>query len=160
MSSSSSSDPKTHQESDLPYTDPTSKEAIDALVHTKTLEEADQESARPDGEYGDKQDQDEEEEGEPGECGFCVFMKGGGCKDAFVSWEDCVREVESKGENIVEKCFEVTSALKLCMEAHPKYYAPILGAEKAAEKEALEELEREKAAEAEKEKEKESAGGK
>ncbi|XP_031120788.1 uncharacterized protein LOC116024028 [Ipomoea triloba] len=87
---------------------------------------------------------EEEEEEEEGECGFCLFMKGGGCRDPFSEWEKCVEEGEKNNEDIVEKCFEVTSALKKCMEAHSGYYDPILQAEKAAEAEALKELEMEK----------------
>ncbi|KAL2904024.1 Chaperone protein DnaJ [Bienertia sinuspersici] len=84
-----------------------------------------------------------EEEEEEGECGFCLFMKGGGCKDEFVAWELCVEESEKNEEDIVEKCFEVTANLKKCMEAHSDYYEPILRAEKAAEEEVKQELERE-----------------
>ncbi|KAJ6297294.1 hypothetical protein OIU78_022933 [Salix suchowensis] len=95
-----------------------------------------------------QEEEDEEEEEEEGECGFCLFMKGGGCKDAFIAWEDCIKQAEEKNEDIVEKCFEVTSALKLCMEAHADYYEPILNAEKAAEQEAVKQLEKEKEEEA------------
>nr|GME12312.1 GCK domain protein [Ipomoea batatas] len=101
-------------------------------------EKSDQESQEKIPEEG------EEEEEEEGECGFCLFMKGGGCRDPFSEWEKCVEEGEKNKEDIVEKCFEVTSALKKCMEAHSDYYAPILQAEKAAEAEALKELEMEK----------------
>ncbi|XP_023536143.1 uncharacterized protein LOC111797387 [Cucurbita pepo subsp. pepo] len=86
------------------------------------------------------EDLDEEEEGE---CGFCLFMKGGGCRDSFVEWEKCIEEAEKNKEDIVEKCFEVTGALKKCMEAHADYYEPILKAEKMAENEAIIELEKE-----------------
>ena len=89
--------------------------------------------------------EEEEEDEEEGECGFCLFMKGGECRETFVAWEKCIEEAEKNKEDIVEKCFKVTSALKECMEAHPDYYAPILKAEKAAEAEAVRELEREKA---------------
>ncbi|XVE53191.1 hypothetical protein DITRI_Ditri02bG0184000 [Diplodiscus trichospermus] len=88
----------------------------------------------------------EEGEEEEGECGFCLFMKAGGCKESFVAWETCVDEAEKKGEDIAIKCMEATAALKKCMEAHADYYEPILKAEKAAEEEAIRELEREKAA--------------
>ncbi|WKA09730.1 hypothetical protein VitviT2T_027350 [Vitis vinifera] len=84
-------------------------------------------------------EQTQEEEEEEGECGFCLFMKGGGCKESFIAWEKCIEEGENNKEDIVEKCFEVTAALKKCMEAHSDYYEPVLRAEKAAE----EELERE-----------------
>ncbi|KAG5522406.1 hypothetical protein RHGRI_034550 [Rhododendron griersonianum] len=111
-----------------------------------------------------------EEEEEEGECGFCLFMKGGGCRDSFTSWEKCIEEAEKNGEDIVDKCADITGALKKCMEAHSDYYAPILMAEKAAEEEAIRELEKEKEKESasgseeavrelEKEKEKESASG-
>lgn len=40
------------------------------------------------------------EEGEKPECGFCVFMKAGGCAEAFEAWSRCVdsaREAEKEG---------------------------------------------------------------
>ncbi|KAK4758837.1 hypothetical protein SAY87_020138 [Trapa incisa] len=86
---------------------------------------------------------EEGEEEEEGECGFCLFMKGGGCKDTFVEWEKCIEEAEKNKEDVVDKCFQATSALKKCMEAHSDYYEPILRAEKAAEEEASRELEKE-----------------
>ncbi|KAL0282206.1 UNVERIFIED_CONTAM: hypothetical protein Sangu_2964200 [Sesamum angustifolium] len=86
----------------------------------------------------------EGEEQEEGECGFCLFMKGGGCIETFIDWEKCVEEGEKNKEDIVEKCFQATAALKKCMEAHSDYYAPLLRAEKAAEEEAAKQLEEEK----------------
>lgn len=91
-----------------------------------------------------QENQEQQEEEEEGECGFCLFMKGGGCKDNFVSWEKCIEEAEKNQEDIVEKCFEITANLKKCMEAHSDYYEPVLRAEKAAEAEAVEQLEKEK----------------
>lgn len=85
----------------------------------------------------------EEEEEEEGECGFCLFMKGGGCKESFVDWENCVKEAEDKGEDLVEKCGQVTARLKQCMDAHSEYYEPILRAEKHAEEQVTIELEKE-----------------
>lgn len=84
------------------------------------------------------------EEGEEGECGFCLFMKAGGCKESFIAWEQCIEEAEKMNEDIVDKCTEVTAALKKCMEAHADYYEPILRAEKMAEEEAIRELDIEK----------------
>ena len=86
---------------------------------------------------------DDEEEEEEGECGFCLYMKGGGCKDAFIDWEICVQEAEKNKEDLVEKCAQVTAMLKQCMDAHADYYEPILRAEKVAEEQALAELENE-----------------
>ncbi|XP_074274604.1 uncharacterized protein LOC141598750 [Silene latifolia] len=95
---------------------------------------------------GEKEKEGEEGEGEEeGECGFCLFMKGGGCKDAFINWENCVEEAEKNKEDIVEKCAEITGNLKNCMEAHAEYYEPILRAEKVADEEVKKELEREEA---------------
>lgn len=74
-------------------------------------------------------------------------MKGGECRETFIEWEKCVDEGEKNKEDIVDKCFEATAALKKCMEAHPDYYGPILNAEKAAEKEAIREMEKVKAEE-------------
>ncbi|KAL5198331.1 hypothetical protein ABZP36_001843 [Zizania latifolia] len=73
----------------------------------------------------------EEEEEEEGECGFCLFMKGGGCKEAFVAWEECVEAAETEGSDMVERCFQATANLKKCMDAHADYYAPVLQAEQA-----------------------------
>ncbi|GAA0149278.1 hypothetical protein LIER_36897 [Lithospermum erythrorhizon] len=84
------------------------------------------------------------EEEEEGECGFCLFMKAGGCRETFIDWEKCVDEGEKNKEDIVEKCHNVTKALKQCMEANPQHYGPILEAEKAAEMEVIKELEKEK----------------
>ncbi|XP_004307185.1 PREDICTED: uncharacterized protein LOC101305508 [Fragaria vesca subsp. vesca] len=92
--------------------------------------------------------EEEEEEEEKGECGFCLFMKGGGCKESFVAWENCIEEAEKSNEDIAQKCFDLTSALRECMVAHPDYYEPILRAEKAAEEEAIKELDKEKENEA------------
>ncbi|KAL7110160.1 hypothetical protein ACP275_05G007500 [Erythranthe tilingii] len=83
-----------------------------------------------------KEDGEEEE----GECGFCLFMKSGGCKEAFTEWEKCVDEGEKMKENVVEKCFQATSALKKCMEVHTDYYAPVLQAEKTAEEQVFKQL--------------------
>ncbi|KAL2946718.1 hypothetical protein AAZX31_20G029900 [Glycine max] len=86
----------------------------------------------------------EEEDEEEGECGFCLFMKGGGCRDEFIGWENCVQEAENNNEDLLEKCAQVTAALKRCMDAHSDYYEPILRAEKLAEEQAIVELEKEK----------------
>ncbi|OMO93279.1 hypothetical protein CCACVL1_06553 [Corchorus capsularis] len=88
----------------------------------------------------------EGEEEDIGECGFCLFMKAGGCKETFVAWEKCVDDAEKNSDDIAAKCMEATAALHKCMEAHADYYAPILGAEKAAHEQAIIELENEKAA--------------
>ncbi|KAL5196627.1 hypothetical protein ABZP36_000139 [Zizania latifolia] len=72
-----------------------------------------------------------EGEEEEGECGFCLFMKGGGCKEAFVAWEECVEAAEKESSDMVERCFQVTANLKKCMDAHADYYAPVLQAEQA-----------------------------
>ncbi|KAM3366449.1 hypothetical protein ACQJBY_015702 [Aegilops geniculata] len=66
---------------------------------------------------------------EEGECGFCLYMKAGGCKEAFVSWEECVQAAEKEGSDMVERCFQVTTDLKKCMDAHADYYTPVLQAE-------------------------------
>lgn len=55
-----------------------------------------------------------------------------------------MEEGEKNKEDIVEKCFQATAALKKCMEVHSDYYAPIFQAEKAAEEEAAKQLEEEK----------------
>ncbi|KAK1419921.1 hypothetical protein QVD17_29359 [Tagetes erecta] len=91
-----------------------------------------QESTDPSLTSNEEQNQEQEEEGE---CGFCLFMKGGECRETFINWEKCVEEGEKNDEDIVNKCFEATSALKKCMEAHPDYYGVILQAEKVAEQE-------------------------
>ncbi|KMZ64316.1 hypothetical protein ZOSMA_375G00040 [Zostera marina] len=90
-----------------------------------------------------KEEKEEDDDEEEAECPFCLFMKGGGCKENFIAWENCVEEGEKNNEDIVEKCFEVTTLLKKCMEANPEYYEPILKAEKAMEEEVSQTLEQE-----------------
>ncbi|KAK4371055.1 hypothetical protein RND71_010530 [Anisodus tanguticus] len=84
------------------------------------------------------------EKQEEEECGFCIFMKEGGCKDPFTEWEKCVEQGEKNKEDIVEKCFQVTSALQKCMEAHSDYYAPILQVEKDVESKVIAEFHKNK----------------
>ncbi|EXC20015.1 hypothetical protein L484_015692 [Morus notabilis] len=136
----SASDAKSLEESNQPLNGP-----IDAEPQQE------EEKPREDSNSSDKvadSDNGGQEEEEEGECGFCLFMKGGGCRESFIAWEKCIEEAEKNKEDIVEKCFEVTGALKKCMEAHADYYEPVLRAEKAAEAEVVKELEKE-AAEAE-----------
>ncbi|CAN6449142.1 unnamed protein product [Victoria cruziana] len=94
------------------------------------------------GEEGLRDDGEEEQM----ECGFCLFMKGGGCKESFISWEKCIEEAEKSKEDVVEKCAEVTRTLRECMLRHSDYYEPLLSAEKAIEDQAARELEQEEAA--------------
>ena len=68
-------------------------------------------------------------------------MKGGGCKESFINWENCIREAEKNKEDVVEKCIDITAALKTCMLAHADYYEPLL----KAEQQAMEEVEKEAA---------------
>ncbi|KAJ6379549.1 hypothetical protein OIU76_016233 [Salix suchowensis] len=140
-SSPSSSIPGNSQNHNSSTTSSNLPLSSDFSAATETPEASDQ-SKKPidaNGDEGQEVDEEEEEE-EEGECGFCVYMKGGGCKDAFIGWEDCVKEAEDSNEDIVEKCREVTRSLTKCMEAHADYYEPILKAEKAAKEEAVNEL--------------------
>ncbi|GLJ54606.1 hypothetical protein SUGI_1173090 [Cryptomeria japonica] len=120
---------------------------------SKISNESDQNPKRPDDGEGDKgknqnpneteqkpNDSDEDEDGEEEECGFCLFMKSGGCRDAFIAWEKCVEEGEANNQDIVEKCYKVTSLLKDCMDSHADYYAPVLRAEKEMEEQVAEEM--------------------
>ncbi|XP_057948312.1 uncharacterized protein LOC131143979 [Malania oleifera] len=61
-------------------------------------------------------------------------------RKSFIASEKCVEDAEKNKEDIVDKCFEVTSLLKKCMEQHSDYYHPILQAEKVAKDEAVMEL--------------------
>ncbi|XLR26127.1 hypothetical protein HN51_039343 [Arachis hypogaea] len=110
---------------DQPHLDPSKPEAKQNLDH-----------------HEEKEGKVEEAE-EEGECGFCLFMKSGGCRESFIEWEKCTEEAEKNKEDIVEKCLNITAALKQCMEAHFDYYEPILRAEKAAEQQAIAELKKE-----------------
>ncbi|KAF8378713.1 hypothetical protein HHK36_030062 [Tetracentron sinense] len=126
----------------------TPTEASNPSTANKTLEDREPEVSDKSNIPGSEEDgegEDDDEEEEEGECGFCLFMKGGGCKDSFIAWEKCIEDAEKNKEDIVEKCFEVTALLKKCMDVHSDYYEPILRAEKAAEEEAVKELEREAA---------------
>ncbi|GER43768.1 GCK domain-containing protein [Striga asiatica] len=125
--------------------EPTAAEIKEKASENEPIPGEKPEEATIDGDSSEQGGEGEgEEEEEEGECGFCLFMKGGGCKEAFTDWEKCVEEGEKNKEDIVEKCFQVTAALKSCMEAHSDYYAPLLQAEKAAEEEAARQLEQER----------------
>ncbi|KAF7112879.1 hypothetical protein RHSIM_RhsimUnG0183500 [Rhododendron simsii] len=116
---------------------PESKTQDPAMDDPKTLENHEKSINTEEKEVASEEDED-------GECGFCIYMKGGGCRETFTAWEDCVKK--NKGDDVVDKCFEITGALKECMEAHSDYYSPVLRAEKAAaaaDEEAVTELERE-----------------
>ncbi|KAI8108654.1 hypothetical protein M9435_005071 [Picochlorum sp. BPE23] len=92
----------------------------------------------------------EEEEEEEETCGFCIFMKGGGCKEAFEAWSACVDAERSADNDFTETCKEATIALRECMLANKEYYAPLLEEEEREmerqqqEKEEEEEEEEEK----------------
>ncbi|CAL9214933.1 unnamed protein product [Arabidopsis halleri] len=150
------SDPKSQNNEEAPAPAP-SEELGDSSPSEKLGDSStvwrdpvDSESDQPQ-EEGGGGDADGEEEGE---CGFCLFMKGGGCKDSFIAWEECVEKAEKNKEDIVTNCMEVTSMLKKCMDEHSDYYQPILAAEKAAEAEVKKELEAEKKKEEEEKAEK------
>ncbi|KAF8040468.1 hypothetical protein BT93_B2634 [Corymbia citriodora subsp. variegata] len=132
--------------SESPSSDPSARPPDPSPSEAETLETPNSDgkssSDRAETNAGGEGEAEEEE----GECGFCLFMKAGGCKDAFVGWEKCIEEAEKSQEDIVDKCYQATAALKKCMEAHSDYYEPILRAEKVAEEEAVKELEREAAA--------------
>ncbi|KAL3675704.1 hypothetical protein R1sor_025652 [Riccia sorocarpa] len=80
-----------------------------------------------------------EEVEEDEECGFCLFMKGGPCGERFSIWQNCVDKAEKAGEDIVEKCAQTTSLLKVCMEMNLDYYSPVIDAERAMEEIAAQE---------------------
>ncbi|KAF7026167.1 hypothetical protein CFC21_038290 [Triticum aestivum] len=61
---------------------------------------------------------------EEGECGLCLYMEAGGCKEAFVSWMECVQAPEKAGSDMVDRCSQAITDLKKCMDAHADYYAP------------------------------------
>ncbi|XP_051216219.1 uncharacterized protein [Lolium perenne] len=70
-----------------------------------------------------------ETEADEGECEFCLYMKGGACKEAFVSWDDCVQAAQKEDSDMVERCSEATVNLMKCMEANVDYYGILLQAE-------------------------------
>ncbi|KAL3701118.1 hypothetical protein R1sor_019140 [Riccia sorocarpa] len=78
---------------------------------------------------------EEEEE----DCGFCLFMKAGPCGERFSIWQNCVDKAEKAGEDIVEKCAQTTSLLKVCMEMNLDYYSPVIDAERAMQEIAAQE---------------------
>ncbi|KAK4253615.1 hypothetical protein QN277_010265 [Acacia crassicarpa] len=84
------------------------------------------------------------EDEEEGECGLCLYMEGGGCRDSFIDLEKCIEAAEKNNEEDIEdKCAEVTAKMWVCMEAHADYYEPIFRMKKAAEKQFVDELEKE-----------------
>ncbi|PWA52772.1 GCK [Artemisia annua] len=61
---------------------------------------------------------------------FSCYMKKGECKKTYIKYKQCVEEGEKNDENIVNKCFQVTSDLVKCMNANQHYYSEALQAEK------------------------------
>mmetsp|Transcript_15610 Transcript_15610/g.44472 ORF Transcript_15610/g.44472 Transcript_15610/m.44472 type:complete len:132 (+) Transcript_15610:91-486(+) len=79
---------------------------------------------------GTRREEEEEEEEEEETCGFCIFMKGGGCKEAFEAWSQCVDSERHKDDSdFTETCRSATLALRECMLAHKDYYQPLLDEE-------------------------------
>lgn len=59
-----------------------------------------------------------------GKCPLCEYMKAGACKDQFVAWNSCLKEL---GENDdVSVCQEVTYRMMKCMQ--PKEYYDVMTA--------------------------------
>jgi len=58
------------------------------------------------------------------ECAFCKFMKGGPCREEFISWERCVNEYKDDEDKnaFVDNCASQTLILKNCVDSHPEYY--------------------------------------
>ncbi|PWA49324.1 GCK [Artemisia annua] len=62
---------------------------------------------------------------------FTCHMKEGECKETYIKWKQCVEEGEKNDKDIVNKCFQVTSDLRKCMEANQDHYGEFLQAEKS-----------------------------
>ena len=58
-------------------------------------------------------------------------MKEGECKETYIKWKQCVEEGEKNDKDSVNKCFQVTSDLRKCMEAKQDHYCEFLQAEKS-----------------------------
>ncbi|KAK4261062.1 hypothetical protein QN277_004113 [Acacia crassicarpa] len=123
-----------------PDTKPSNSDSDSPPSQTPTQQSDSPADAKPEDAPSDQMELEDEEEGE---CGFCLYMKGGGCRDSFIDWEKCIEAAEKNNEDIVDKCAEVTAKLRVCMEAHADYYEPLLRVEKAAEKQFVDELEKE-----------------
>jgi hypothetical protein len=64
--------------------------------------------------------------------GLCLYMEAGGCKEAFVSWEQCRQAARIDGSDSAERCAEAIVNLRNCMHAHADYYGPVLKVDEAA----------------------------
>lgn len=62
---------------------------------------------------GDGDQKQEEEDGEEEECAFCAFMKGGGCKAAFLAWEACVEKHKDNEDGFALQCTAATTVLQV-----------------------------------------------
>ncbi|XP_050203262.1 uncharacterized protein LOC126653413 [Mercurialis annua] len=138
-SNTTSTDSPIPTDSQKPSSDSKTQTTQESPIETKPINQSDQE-AKPTDQNQEKTEGDEEEEGE---CGFCLFMKEGGCRDAFINWEDCIREADLKQDDVASKCFDATSSLTKCMQAHSDYYQPILKVGREAEAQALKQLDSE-----------------
>jgi len=99
--------------------------ADDDRAPTEEIKEGDARGEEDAGEAETRQVVEEEET-----CGFCIFMKGGGCKEAFEAWSECVDGERDKDDaDFTETCRSATLALRECMLAHKDYYQPLLDEE-------------------------------
>eukprot|EP01040_Poterioochromonas_malhamensis_P002362 gene2362-2509_t len=53
------------------------------------------------------------------ECPVCRYMKGGPCKDDFITWDSCIGNLKEDQE--LTECFEATKAMMKCMQQYEYY---------------------------------------
>lgn len=88
-------DTSTSNERDTPYEDEVGNSPKESTPTNN-------DGSAPQRAHSKQEDDDEENE----TCGFCKFMKGGGCRDAFVAWSGCVDRERDAGGDFTEECKE------------------------------------------------------
>lgn len=59
------------------------------------------------------------EKKEAAECPVCRYMKGGPCKDEFLAWDTCLKDLEENQE--LTDCFPQTKFMMKCMQQYEYY---------------------------------------
>lgn len=64
---------------------------------------------------------DESKENQEKECPVCAFMKGGQCKDEFLSFDACILNVNKREDGDISECSDVTKKMLDCMKKYEYY---------------------------------------
>eukprot|EP01031_Cornospumella_fuschlensis_P022263 gene22263-27225_t len=103
------------QASQIPLQDDSNSETSSDISPSHGREEMEGEEDAPDAKAADPSDT----------CPVCRYMKGGPCKDEFLAWDACVRQIDKDGD--YSACYNVTSGMLKCMRNFEYYDIMVAG---------------------------------